>query len=70
MLIIIIIIIIIIKTNEISPTGKNKIVYKLPSQPHKHMLHGKLIKTQVMEATNGWLHASFNSSNDPVSNTV
>ena len=26
------------------------------SQPHKHLHHLKLKKTQLMEATNGWLH--------------
>ena len=40
--IIIIIIIIIIKTSSTGPSGKNKIVYKLLSQPHKHLRHRKL----------------------------
>ena len=35
---------------------KNRVVYKLLSQPHKNLRHGKLKKTQLREATNGWLH--------------
>ena len=30
---------------------KNKIVYKLLSQTHKHLRNGELITTQLMEAT-------------------
>ena len=41
----IIIIIIIMKTVSRGPSGKNKIVYKLLSQPHKNLRHGKLKKT-------------------------
>ena len=47
---------IIIKTSSTDPSGKNKVVYKLLSQPHKHLRHGKLKKAQLREATNGWLH--------------
>ena len=44
--------IIIIKTSSTGPGGKNKIVYKLLSQPHKHALgHGKL-KKKLGKATN------------------
>ena len=39
-----IIIIIIIKTSITGPSWKNKIVYKLLSQPHKHLRHRKLKK--------------------------
>ena len=49
--IIIIIIIIIISTGS---SGKNKIAYKLLAQPHKHLRQGKLKKTQLGEATDGW----------------
>ena len=35
------IIIIIIKTRNTVPGGKDRAVYKLLSQPHKHMYHGK-----------------------------
>ena len=52
--IIIIIITIIIKTSSTSPSGKNKIVYKLFSQPHNYLRHGKL-KNKLREATNNWL---------------
>ena len=44
---------IIIKINSTCPSGKNKVVYKLLLQPHKHLHHGKLKKTQLREATNG-----------------
>ena len=39
--IIIIIIIIIIKTSCTDPRGKNKVVYKLLSQPYMHLRRGK-----------------------------
>ena len=45
-IIIIIIAIIIIKTSSTGPSEKNKTVYKLFSQPHKLLRHGKLKKTQ------------------------
>ena len=45
--------IIIVKTSSTSPSGRKKVVYKLLLQPHKHMRHGKLKKTQLREATNG-----------------
>ena len=48
-------IITIIKTCSTGPSWKNKVVYKLLSQPIKHLLHRKLKKTQLREATNGWL---------------
>ena len=48
--------IIIIKTSSTGPSGKNKVVYKLLSQPHKHLRHGKLNKTQLGDAPNGRLH--------------
>ena len=38
------IIIIIIKTSSTGPSRKNKIVYKLLTQPHKHLRHGKTEK--------------------------
>ena len=47
---------IIIQTSSTSPNLKNKIIYKLLSQPHKHLRHRKLNKILIMEATNGWLH--------------
>ena len=53
LLLFIIIIIIIIKTTGTGLIGENKVVYKLLSQPHKQMSHGKLEKTQLSEATNG-----------------
>ena len=46
--------IIIIKTSSSDPSGKNKIVYKLLMQPHKHLLHGNT-ENKLMEATNDWL---------------
>ena len=49
-------IIIIITSNSILPSKKNNVVYKLFFQPHKHLRHRKLKKTQLREATNGWLH--------------
>ena len=55
-IIIIIIIIVIIKTSSTGTRGKNKIAYKLLSQPHKHLRHGKL-KNKDTEATNDWLLA-------------
>ena len=39
-------IIVIIKTSSTGPSGKSKVAYKLLSQPHKHLRHGKLKKTQ------------------------
>ena len=48
---VVIIIIIIIKTSSTGPIGKNKIVHKLLTQPHKHLRHGKT-KKQLREATN------------------
>ena len=49
--------IIIVKTTHVhSPSGKNNVVYKLHSQPHKHLRQGKLKKPQLKEATNGRLH--------------
>ena len=42
--IIIIIIIIIIKTSSTGPSGKNKIVNNLPTQPHKYLSHEKTEK--------------------------
>ena len=41
------IIIIIIKTSSTGPSEINKVVYKLLSQPHKHLRQGKLKKTQL-----------------------
>ena len=52
--IIIIIIIIIIKTSSTVPSEKNKIVYKLLTQPNKH-LHRENLKNKLREATNDWL---------------
>ena len=45
------IIIIIIKTSSTGPSGKDKIVYKLLTQPHKQLHHAKL-KNKLREATN------------------
>ena len=53
-IIIIIIVIIIIKTSSTGQSEKNKIVYKLLTQPHKHLHHRKL-KNKLGEATNDWL---------------
>ena len=36
------------------PKWENEIVYELLSQPHKHLLHGKL-KNKLREATNDCL---------------
>ena len=44
-----IVIIIIIETSSTDPSWKNKVDYKLLSQPHKHLRHGKLTKTQLMK---------------------
>ena len=56
LLCIITIIIICIKTSCTCPSWKRNAVYKLLAQPHKHLRHEKLKKTQIREATNGWLH--------------
>ena len=48
-IIIIIIIIIIIKKQQHWPKWENKVVYKLLSQPQKHLRHGKLKITRLME---------------------
>ena len=42
LIIIIIIIIINIKTSRTCESKKNKIIYEMHSQPHKHLPHGKL----------------------------
>ena len=63
-----IIIIIIIKTSSTDPSGKNKIVYKLLTQPHKHLRHGKTEK-QTQESSQR-LTALLNPSNVSESNTV
>ena len=44
---------VIINTSSTGPSEKNKVVYKLLSQTHKHLRHGKLKKTPLREATNG-----------------
>ena len=49
-----IIIIIIIKISSTGQSGKNKIVYKLLTQTHKHQHHIKQ-KNKLIEATNDWL---------------
>ena len=54
---------IIIKTSSTGQSGKNKVVYKLLSQPHKHLRHGKLKKTQIRKTT-------LNPSSVPVSTQV
>ena len=46
-------IIIMIKTSIAGSSGKNKDVSKLHSQPHKHLRHRKLKKTQLRKVTNG-----------------
>ena len=51
-----VIITIIIKTSTTRPSGKNKIVYKLHSQPHKHLRLGKVTKTLLSEVIASWLH--------------
>ena len=48
------IIIIIIETIRAGQSGKNKVAYKLLSQPLKNLHHGKLEKTH--SATIRWLH--------------
>ena len=40
----------IIKTSSTGPSRKNKVVYKLLPQPHKHLRQGKL-KNKLREAT-------------------
>ena len=47
-------IIIIIKTSSTGQRVKNKIVYKLLTQPHKHLHHEKQ-KNKLREETNDWL---------------
>ena len=51
----VIIIIIIIKTSSTGQGGKTKLLYKLLSQPHKHLRHEKQKKTQLRETTYAWL---------------
>ena len=50
------------------PSGKNRIVYQLLSQPHKHLRHGKL--KYATHGSDKRLTAPVNPSNVPVSNTV
>ena len=64
----IIIIVVIIKTSSTFPSWKNKIVYKLHTQSHKHLRHGKTEKQT--QGSNERLTAPLNPSNFPVSNTV
>ena len=66
-IIIIIIIIIIIKTSNIGPSGKrkNKIIYKLLSQPHNFTRATKTKKNSEKQLTNR-LTAPLNPSNIPV----
>ena len=52
-----IIVIIITKTISTGPSKKKYVVYKLLSQPHKHLRHEKTKKTQLMETMNSWLHS-------------
>ena len=56
--------IIIIKTSSTDQSGKNKIVYKLLTQPQKQLLHGKTEKQ--IQGNNQQLTASLNPSNVPV----
>ena len=63
--------IIIIKTSSTGTSLINKVVYKFLLQPHKHLSHGKLKKTQLREATNDWLHSwTHPAFRVPVSNSV
>ena len=64
----IITIIIIIRTSSAGQSGKNKMVYKLSTQPHKHLRHGKTEKQT--QGINQRLTALLNPSNVQVSNTV
>ena len=65
-----IILFIIIKSSSSGPRGKNKIVYKLISLPHKHLHHGKQENTtRGKQLSNNWL-LPVNPSNVLVSNTV
>ena len=59
-------IIIIFKTNNTGPSGKNKIVHKLLSQPHKDLRQEKMNKHDLRSYQR--LTAPLNSSNVPVSN--
>ena len=45
----------LLKPAALAQVGKTKL-FKLLSQPHKHLSHGKLKKTQLREAANCWLH--------------
>ena len=54
---------IIIKTSRTGPSVKNKVIYKLLSQPHKHLLHEKRKRNQQ-------LNSPLNPSSVPLSNTV
>lgn len=56
---------IIIKTSVTNSSEKNTIVYKLPSQPHKHLSHGKEEETPLNGSTKG----SLKPIHRPVSNT-
>ena len=49
--------------------GTPKLFFKLLSQPHKHLLHGKL-KKSTTRGSNQRLTAPLNPSSVPVSNTV
>ena len=59
---------IIIETISTGPSGKNKIVYKLLTQPHNHLRHGNTEKEN--QGSNQRLTAPLNPSNVPLSNTV
>ena len=59
----------IMKTNSKGASGKNRIVYKLRSQPHKHQRHGK-VKKSTAQRSNQQFTASLNPSSVPVPKTV
>ena len=59
---------IIIKTSSTGPSGKNKIVHKLLSQPHKHLTTENW--RAPTQGSNQRLTAPLNPSSIPVSNTV
>ena len=61
-------VVIIIKTIGTGTSGKIYIVYKLLSQPHKHVRHGKLKNTT--QASNQRLTSPLNPSCVSVSNTM
>ena len=62
------ILLLLLKPAAQAQAWKTEIVYRLFSQPHKHMRHGK--QENVTKASNQRLTAPLNPSNVPASNTL